>query len=176
MIPDIARTESVSLVVFALHGERFALQGRAVREAVRAVAVAALPDAPGVVEGVINYRGRLAPVLDVRARFGLPPQRLDPGQHFILAEAGSRLVALRVDRALDLLEVPADAIESAASVAPGSRRTEGVARLADGLVVIHDLERFLSLDEGNALDGALSAAGAGDEEGEGDEVGEGGAA
>lgn len=164
MTPGVAEAEGVSLVVFALHGERFALQGRAVREVVRAVAVAALPDAPGVVDGVINYRGRLVPVLDVRSRFGLPPQRLDPSQHFILAEAGSRLVALRVDRALDLLEVPADAIESAASVAPGSRRTEGVARLPDGLVVIHDLERFLSLDEGTALDASLRAAGAGDEE------------
>jgi purine-binding chemotaxis protein CheW len=163
MTPGVAEAAGVPLVVFALHGERFALQGRAVREVVRAVAVAALPDAPGVVEGVINYRGRLAPVLDVRSRFGLPPQLLDPSQHFILADAGSRLVALRVDRALDLLEVPADAIEAADSVAPGSRRTEGVARLPDGLVVIHDLERFLSLDEGNALDAALSAAGTGDE-------------
>lgn len=158
MTPGVAEAEGVPLVVFALQGERFALQGRAVREVVRAVAVAALPDAPGVVEGVINYRGRLAPVLDVRSRFGLPPKLLDPSQHFILAETATRLVALRVDRALDLLKVPADAIESGGRVAPGSRRTEGVARLPDGLVVIHDLERFLSSDEENALDAALSAA------------------
>lgn len=162
MAPGVVETAGVPLVVFALHGERFALHGRAVREVVRAVAVAALPDAPEVVEGVINYRGRLAPVLNVRGRFGLPPMPLDPTQHFVLAEAGSRLVALRVDRALDVLEIPAEAIEAGASVAPGSRRTAGVARLPDGLLVIHDLERFLSLDEGAALDASLRAAGAGD--------------
>jgi purine-binding chemotaxis protein CheW len=148
-------------VAFTLHGERFAIRGRDVREVVRAVAVAALPDAPEVVEGVINYRGRIVPVLDVRARFGLPGRPLDATQHFILADAGPRLVALRVDQALDLLEVPADAIESAASVAPGSRRTEGVARLPDGLIVIHHLEDFLSLDEGIALDESLLVAGDG---------------
>jgi len=165
--PGIAEATVVPLVVFALGGERFAVRGWAVREIVRSVAVAALPYAPDVVEGVINYRGRLAPVLDIRGRFGLPSRPLDPTQHFVLAEAGSRLVALRVDRALDLLEVPADAIESAASVAPRSRWTEGVARLPDGLVVIHDLERFLSLDEENVLDAALGAVGTGDEEREG---------
>jgi len=163
MAPAVVEAPGVPLVMFALDGERFALHGRAVREIVRAVAVAALPDAPEVVEGVVNYRGSLAPVLNVRSRFGLPPRPLDPTQHFVLAEAGSRLVALRVDRVLDVLEVPAEAVEAGAAVAPGSRRTEGVARLPDGLLVIHDLERFLSLDEGTALDASLRAAVAGDE-------------
>lgn len=162
MPPVGADPGPVPLVVFTLHGERFALQGRAVHEVVRAVAVAALPDAPGVVEGVINYRGRLAPVLNVRERFGFPPKPLDSSQHFVLAEAGSRVVALRVDRALDVLEVPAHAIETGAQVAPGSHRTEGVARLPDGLLVIHDLERFLSLGEEAALDASLLAAAVGD--------------
>lgn len=148
----------VSLVLFALHGKRFAVRGRGVREVVRSVAVAALPDAPAVVEGVVNYRGRIVPVLDVRSRFGLPGRILDPNQHFIVAEAGPRLVALRVDQALDLLEVSDDDIETATRVAPGSRHTEGVARLPDGLVVIHDLERFLSLDEGVLLDTSLRRA------------------
>lgn len=146
-----------TLLVFLLHEARFAVRGEAVREVVRSVAVARLPDAPGIVEGVVNCRGRVVPVLDVRGRFGLPARPLDPDQHFVLADAGPRVVALRVDRALDLLEVSEDDIESAGSAAPGSRYTEGVARLPDGLLVIHDLERFLSLDEGARLDASLGS-------------------
>jgi len=150
---------TVPLLVFGLHGERFAVKGTAVREVVRAVAIATLPSAPEVVEGVINYRGRVVPVLDIRSRFGLPPRSLHPDQHFVVAEAGPRLVALRVDRAFDLLDVPLDDIESAERVAPGSPHIEGVARRPEGLVVIHDLERFLSLDEGPRLDAAVRALG-----------------
>jgi purine-binding chemotaxis protein CheW len=64
-----------------------------------------------------------------------------------------------VDRALELVEVSSEAIESADRVAPGVEHVEGVARLPEGLVVIHDLERFLSLDEGARLDTALRAGG-----------------
>jgi purine-binding chemotaxis protein CheW len=151
-------TRRVPLVAFTLRGERFAVRGLQVREVVRAVAISPLPDAPGIVEGVINFRGRIVAVLDIGRRFGLPTRSLDPTQHFILVDAGPRLVALRVDRATDLLDVAAEAIEGAVAVAPGSAMTEGVARLDDGLVVIHHLERFLSLDEGRMLDGALLGA------------------
>jgi purine-binding chemotaxis protein CheW len=151
--------ETAPFLVFGLNEERFAVKGAIVREVVRAVAIASLPRAPDVVEGVINYRGRVVPVLDIRSRFGLPACPLHPDQHFIVADTGPRLVALRVDRAFDLLDVPLDAIESAAQVAPGTRHAEGIARLPEGLVVIHDLEGFLSLDEGARLDAAVRALG-----------------
>jgi purine-binding chemotaxis protein CheW len=147
------------LLTFALGDQRFALPSSAVTEIVRLVAAARLPGAPDIVEGVVNLRGRLVPVLDVRARFGVPPAEPDPDQHLIVARAGLRLVALRVDRALELVSVAADAIEPTARVAPGVPLVKGCARLADGVLVIHDLERFLSLDAGVRLDAALSDAG-----------------
>ena len=165
MANDGAVVTTVPLLVFGLLAERFAVKGTAVREVVRAVAIAALPGAPDVVEGVINYRGRVVPVLDIRSRFGLPPRSLHPDQHFVVADAGPRLVALRVDRAFDLVDVPLDDIESAAQVAPGTRHAEAVARLPGGLVVIHDLEGFLSLDEGSQLNAAVRALGGSVEDG-----------
>lgn len=143
-------------MVFALEGMRFALPGSAVREVVRATAVAPLPDAPGVVEGVIDYRGLAVPVLGARVRFGLPRLPLDPSQHFIVADAGGRTVALRVDRALDTLDLPSEDWTAAVDVAPGGLRSPAVARLADGLVVIHDLTSFLSGEESIRLDRALA--------------------
>jgi purine-binding chemotaxis protein CheW len=149
---------SGSFLLFALDASRFAVRAPCVREVVRAAAISKLPGAPPVMEGVVNYRGRVVPVLDIRARFGLPHVALHPDQHFIVAETGPRFVALRVDRALELLEVPDDAVEAAAAAAPGARFTEGFVRLPDGLVVIHDLERFLSLDEGEEVDAAVEGA------------------
>lgn len=148
----------VELLVFELSGQRYGVSLSAVREVVRAVAVTPLPGAPPVVEGAIDVRGRVVPVLDLRARFGLPPRALDPDQQLILAIAGGRLVAVRADRVAWLFSVPATEIEEAAQVTPTLRRFAGVAKLADGLVLIHDLEAFLSQAEAESLEGALAAA------------------
>ena len=90
-----------------------------VRELVRAVAITPLPNAPAVIEGVVNVRGRVLPVLDVRARFRLPAKPLDPSDHFIVASAGPRGVILRVDRATHLALVDEASVQAA-----GDARTE----------------------------------------------------
>ncbi len=148
----------VQLLTFALGGRRFALPASAVREVTRAVAIAPLPKAPPIVEGVINVRGAVVPMLDMRQRFGLSPAPVAPEQHLLIAQAGGRVVALRVDRAGDLVSVDEAAIESAVRVVPGVEYVAGIAKLPDGLIVIHDLERFLSLEEAGQLDVAGEAA------------------
>jgi purine-binding chemotaxis protein CheW len=146
-VPDV--------LIFALDAHRFALPAEVVVEVVRVVASAPLPGAPAIVEGAINVRGTIVPVLDVRTRFGLPAAEVDPDQHLILARAGRRVVALRVDRALALLPVPDAALVPVERVAPGTPLVAGVAGLPDGVLVIHDIERFLSLDEAQRLDAAV---------------------
>lgn len=152
---DPAQSAPHQLLTFGLGTSRFALRVEVVREVVRAVAIAVLPKAPPIVEGIINFRGTLIPVLDIRRRFELSAAPLAPEQHLIIATAGDRLVAVRVDRALDLMAVEAEAIESASHMAPGAEYVAGVARLPDGLLVIHDLERFLSLEEAEQVDAAV---------------------
>jgi len=145
------------LLTFDLSGRRFALPASAVREVTRAVAIAPLPKAPPIVEGVINVRGIVVPMLDIRQRFGLSPTPVAPEQHLLIAQAGSRVVALRVDRAVDLVSVDEAAIESGARVVPGVEYVAGIAKLQDGLIVIHDLERFLSLEEAGQVDAAMAS-------------------
>jgi purine-binding chemotaxis protein CheW len=149
------------LLVFALGPHRFGLPAEVVVEVVRVVASTPLPGAPATVEGVINVRGTIVPVLDVRARFGLPAADVDPDQHLILARAGPRVVALRVDRALALQAISDDAVVPVERMAPGTPLVSGVARLPDGVLVIHDIERFLSFEERERLDVALAAESAG---------------
>jgi purine-binding chemotaxis protein CheW len=148
--------EDLHLLVFVLDGRRVALLASGVEGLIPAVAIARLPKAPDIVEGVINVRGTLVPVLDLRRRFGFAAAPLALDQHFILARAGPRLVALRVDRALDLTNVPRTAVADAARVVPGVEHVAGIAKLDDGLLVIHDLERFLSVEEARRLDAAMT--------------------
>jgi purine-binding chemotaxis protein CheW len=115
-----------------------------------------LPKAPPIVEGVINVHGQVVPVLDIRARFGLPPKALSHTDHLIVARVGSRVVALRADRALNLAHLDEQHIEDASQIAPSAEYISGVAKLPDGLVLIHDLRTFLEEAEATALDRALS--------------------
>jgi purine-binding chemotaxis protein CheW len=122
------------------------------------VAIAPLPKAPPIVEGVINLRGTLVPVLDLRQRFGLPSVPVAPEQHLVIARTGRRVVALRVDRALAFVDVDERAIVPPERVAPGAEHVAGIAKLPDGLLVIHDLDRFLSLEEARQVDAAIGDA------------------
>lgn len=144
---------------FTLGDATFGLAADSVREVTRAVAIAPLPKAPPIAEGVVNVRGELVAVLDIRQRFRRPPAPLHPDQHFIVARAGPRLVALRVDRVTDLIAVELAAITPGAAAVPGAGYVRGVATLPDGLIVIGDLEEFLDLDEGRQVDNALERAG-----------------
>lgn len=145
------------VLVFEVAGQRYGLPSADVRELVRAVAITPLPDAPAVIEGVVNVRGRVLPVLDVRARFRLPSKSLDPSDHFIVASAGPRGVILRVDRATHLALIDDSSLQQPQTLGPSVPYVAGVAKLADGLVLIHDLTTFLSAAEAASLDAALSA-------------------
>lgn len=155
-LTDTGTTRSVQLLVFELEGLRLALPAATVQEVVRAVAIAPLAQGPAAVEGVINARGALVPAFDLRQRFGLPARPLSPEHHLILAFAGRRLTALRVDRVIDLIAVPLAEIQPADQVVPGAGDGSAIARLPDGLIVIHDLERFLSPLEAEQVNAALA--------------------
>jgi len=146
----------VSIVVFELDGCRYGLRSADVDSVCQNVAVTPLPEVPALVEGVIDVHGRVIPVLDLRARIGLEPRRATLQDHLILTCAGDREVALRVDRAVDLVDVDAASIQPAAALLDGGELATGIAKLPDGLVVIHDLGAFLDADQSAALARAVA--------------------
>lgn len=147
----------LEILVFSLGTARYALPSADVDGLVRMVATTPLPRAPAIVEGVIDVHGEILPVLDVRARFGLAPRAPRLTDRLILAKTGGRRVALRCDDVTGLVRVEPNP-GSLAHVGPAaSAQLAGVATLADGLVLIHDLKTFLSEAEAEALDAALSA-------------------
>ena len=151
-------TELVELVVFRLDDQRYALRLGAAERFVRAVEVTPLPGAPAIVLGAIDVGGSVLPVLSLRRRFGLPEREVDVTDLFLIARTASRAVALVVDEALGVIAVPAEMITGGGRIVPGLDHVRGVVALDDGLVLIHDLESCLSLDEERALAKTLDAA------------------
>jgi purine-binding chemotaxis protein CheW len=147
------------LVVFRLDDRRFALPLAVVERAVRAVDVTPLPQAPAIVLGAINVHGDVLPVLNVRRRFLMPEREVGLTDWFLLARTVRRTVVMVVDE-VDVVERPQAEIVRSPWIVPGPEQFPGVVKLDDGLVLIHDLERFFSLDEARTLDEAMDRAAA----------------
>jgi purine-binding chemotaxis protein CheW len=152
-----ADTEAADLLILELDGARYGVELDGVREVLRAVLVTPLPGAPPVIEGIIDVRGDIVPVYDLRARFGMPPRPLHPDHRLVLAWTGERLVALRCDRSEEIERMAAGQLTRASSLPEADGRIAGAARLRDGLVLIHDVAAFLDEAERVTLDAALSA-------------------
>ena len=143
------------LVVFRLDQQRYALPLAVVERVVHAVEITPLPNAPAIVLGAIDVHGRVIPVLDVRQRFLLPDRQMCPADWFLVAHTARHTVVLVVDESEGVVERPQADIVVSTQIVPGLDHFPGVVRLDDGLVLIHDLERFLSLEEARALDEAM---------------------
>jgi purine-binding chemotaxis protein CheW len=143
------------LVVFRLDSQRYAMPLAAVERIVRAVEVTALPQAPEIVLGVIDVEGRILPVLNIRRKVSLADREITPADQFLLARTARRTVVLVIDEALGVVELLPAAITGPGRIVPGLEQIQGVIQLEDGLALIYDLERFLSLDEARTLDQAM---------------------
>lgn len=146
----------VRIVVFSLDELRIGLELARVERVIAAVAVTPLPGAPEIVLGAFNLHGEIVPVLDVRRRFSRPTRPVRPEDHFVLVRAGERDVALVADAVEGVREIADEVVVPSAAVLPELRYVRGVVRTPDGLVLVHDLATFLSLDEAAALAAALS--------------------
>lgn len=145
-------------VVFAIDSASYAIAADKVLEIVRAVAVTPFPGSPATVLGIIDVRGTIVPVFDMRRRFRLPDRAVAPEDHFIIVSTSARTAALHVDTVLDIADVDAQQIADLSTEVSAVPAIDGVASLPDGLVLIHDVDKFLSRTEADALDKALAAA------------------
>ena len=146
------------VVCFALDDVRYALPLASVERVVRAVAVTPLPDAPEVILGVINVQGRVVPVADLRKRFRLPARNIGLNDQMLIAHTAHRPLALVADAVYGIMQCSQGEIVAMDSIVPGLEYVEGVAKTADGLILIHDLDRFLALEEEASLERAMKNA------------------
>jgi purine-binding chemotaxis protein CheW len=140
---------------FLLDGTRYALRLDAVERVVPAAALTPLPGAPAIVLGLLDLEGRIVPVVDIRARFHLPEREMGIDDCFIIATTARRTLGILVDMPGEVIEAAEADIDRGTGVLLGSDYIVGVVRLDAGLVLIHDLESFLSLEEEKSIAGAM---------------------
>ncbi len=144
------------VVIFAVDGQRFGLDISAIERVIRAVEATPLPDAPPGVLGIVNLQGRVIPVLDLRRRLHFPPREMRLADHFLIAQASGRTIALPVDAVIGVTEWSPAMVVPGAEIFPGFDAVEGVVKLDGDIVLVQDAKRFLSPEEAGQLDAAIA--------------------
>ena len=148
-------TTSSSFLVFELGEQKYALRLPVVKRVIPAVEITPLPKAPKIVIGIINMHGQIIPVFNIRKRFHLPDREVRVTDQLIIADTARYTVALLVDSASGIIEYAPQEITDPGTILPVTEYVEGVVRLENDMVLIHNLDTFLSLDEARVLEQAL---------------------
>jgi purine-binding chemotaxis protein CheW len=148
--------EMVQVVSFRLASEEYGVDIAQVQEIIRMVEITHVPRAPHFMEGVINLRGQLIPIIDLRTRFDM--QRADATKHtrIVVTEIGSKRVGMVVDSVSEVLTVPIENIEGAPEMIAGvgTEYIQGVGKVGDRLIIMLDLTMVISGEEKRELESA----------------------
>lgn len=141
------------LVLFDLASENYAVDIHQVREIIRVPHITRVPQAPEFVEGVINLRGNVIPVLDLRKRFGLGEGEATDRRRIIVVEMDDRTIGMIVDAVSEVLRIDESLIDDPSPyiVSVNTRYIEGIVKLEDKLVVLLHLDQVLSEGEKERL-------------------------
>ncbi len=156
-IYGMPNSDKISYLVFNLLSGRYALLAARAERVLAAAETTPLPNAPEAVRGVINLGGEILPVFDLKRRFNLPAREMRLSDQFIIARSAGRRVALLTDGNADFVEAASGEVTELDGVVKGTKYLKGVLNLEGALVLIHDLDAFLSGEESARLDGALEA-------------------
>src|SRR6266540_731998 len=146
--PSAAQTvvrQDEQFVAFRLAGETYGVPIMQVHEIIRSCEITRIPRSLPHVRGVVNLRGNVVPVIDLRMRLGLPPIDLAPEARIIVVEIGSGTVGIMVDAVSQVIRIPVEQIEQPSSMIASADTDliKGVGRLDDELVIILDVVRAL---------------------------------
>jgi len=152
--------KEIQIVGFRIGRETFGVPISMVREIVRVPEITSVPNAPDYIEGVINLRGRIIPVLDLRKRFGVKSAEPNKKNRIVVVELGARAIGLIVNSASEVLRIPPSEIEEPHSVFQEGELDfiTGVGKLKGRLVILLDLNRVLQRGELRGLAEAAEAA------------------
>lgn len=150
----------LQLVTFEVGNEEYAVNILAVQEINRMMQITRVPKSPPCVEGVINLRGRIIPVVDLRKRFGLPAIDYSGASRIVVVEVLGRVIGFTVDKVNEVLRIQSSIVENAPAVTTSvdTAYISGIGKLEDRLVILLDLDRLLDLDELRQVDSLKAAA------------------
>ncbi len=155
-------SKDMHIVGFRIGKETFGVPIALVHEIVRVPEITAVPDAPACVEGVINLRGRIISVVDLRKRFGEKDSSRNKKNRILVAEVDGKLVGLVVDSASEVLKIPHSDIDKPPQVYEENELNyvTGVGKLNGRLIILVDMSKILRPGELRKLDQFAGAAAA----------------
>jgi purine-binding chemotaxis protein CheW len=143
-------SEEKKVIVFALGPEEYGVEVEKVKTIERMQPMTRVPKAPPFVKGVINLRGVVIPIIDLRSRFALPESEYTDNTRIVIVNAGEYEVGLIVDAANDVIDLVEDQIDNPPEVVGGVRAKylRGIARIGEErLLVLLNLEQVLNKNE-----------------------------
>jgi purine-binding chemotaxis protein CheW len=141
---EAGKSTQLQLVTFGLGSEEFGVDILAVQEINRMMELTRVPQSPEDVEGVINLRGKIIPVIDLRRRFGMAPSQRSESSRIIVVEVAGRVLGFMVDRVQEVLRIDSGIVEPAPAMVCSidSDYLAGVGKLADRLIILLDLDKL----------------------------------
>jgi len=145
----------IQWVTYKLDNETYGIRVMQVQEVLRVSEIAPVPGAPHYVMGIINLRGNVVTVINTRSRFGLPQAENSDSTRIVILESESNVVGILVDSVAEVVDLKADQIETSPNVGndDSSKYIEGVATLDGNLLILIDINKLLTDEEWNELDG-----------------------
>lgn len=145
----------LQLVGFRVGEEEFCLDILSVQEIIRLQQLTRVPNSPDAMDGVMNLRGKIIPVIALRKRFGLEQTPSDKNARIVVVEVRGTVLGLIVDSVSEVLRIPADTVEPPPQLGPARQEyVSGVGKLDNRLLILLDVERLMSADD---LMGAMPA-------------------
>ncbi|MBI3354685.1 MAG: chemotaxis protein CheW [Nitrospirae bacterium] len=141
--------KNLQFVVFKIGKELFGVGIDAIREIVRVPEVTEVPDAPHFLDGVINLRGRIVPVVDLRKRMGIQYADKTKATRVLITENSGSMVGLLVDAASEVIRIQPDAVDEPPEMisAIGVEYITGVAKLNERLIILLDIKKILNVGD-----------------------------
>ncbi|NUN70909.1 MAG: chemotaxis protein CheW [Bacteroidetes bacterium] len=145
--------ELLQLVSFNIGEEEFGVDILKVQEINRMVEVTRVPNAPEYVDGVINLRGKVIPIIDLRRRFGMARKEKDKNTRIIVVELSGKVLGFVVDAVSEVLRIPQSVTEQPPSIVAGidAEYITAIGKLENRLLILLDLDRVLNTDETQLL-------------------------
>ena len=142
-------TEMLQLVTFKLAGQRYAVNILKVQEINNMKEITTIPNAPAYLEGAVNLRGKVIPVLNLRKKFCFEEKAADQLSKIVIMDVRGIIMGLIVDSVSDVLRIPSDVVEPPPPVSSNvsTEFISGIAKLEDGLVILLDIDRLLGEEE-----------------------------
>ena len=144
-----ANTDELQLVSFNIGSEEFGVDILRVQEINRMVEITRVPQAPHYVEGVINLRGKVIPIVDLRKRFNLEMKEYDKNTRIVVVDINGTIMGMIVDAVSEVLRLSASTIEPPPEIVTGvnAEYIKGVAKLEDRLLIFLDLSKVIDFNE-----------------------------